>query len=254
MALHETIADGIATVVMAKPPGNALDIADGYAMADLLDGYRRNPDVRAVVLCAEGQGFCAGVDIKEMQSLPGNEGSLEANRSCFEAVRAGYECAVPVVAAVQGHCLGSGIGLAGNAEVVIAAADAVVGLPEGDNGARGAATLLRRLVPAQRARLMLYSCETATAAELLAYGSVLDIVPAAELLARATEVAAVIAGKDAATIRAAKASLNGIDPIDVRRSYRYEQGFTYELNLRGIGDTAREAFLQGERGGEAPSA
>jgi enoyl-CoA hydratase len=73
-------------------------------------------------------------------------------------------------------------------------------------------------------------------------------------MARATEVAAVIAGKDAATIRAAKASLNGIDPIDVRRSYRYEQGFTYELNLRGIGDTAREAFLQGERGGEAPSA
>jgi enoyl-CoA hydratase len=111
-----------------------------------------------------------------------------------------------------------------------------------------------RLVPAQRARWMLYSCETATAAELLAYGSVLDVVPAAELMARATEVAAVIAGKDAATIRAAKASLNGIDPIDVRRSYRYEQGFTYELNLRGIGDTAREAFLQGERGGEAPSA
>ena len=66
--------------------------------------------------------------------------------------------------------------------------------------------------------------------------------------------ATVIAGKDAATIRAAKASLNGIDPIDVRRSYRYEQGFTYELNLRGIGDTAREAFLRGERGGEAPSA
>lgn len=254
MALHETIADGIATVVMAKPPVNALDIADGYAMADLLDGYRRNPDVRAVVLCAEGQGFCAGVDIKEMQSLPGNEGILEANRSCFEAFRAVYECAVPVVAAVQGHCLGSGIGLAGNADVVIAATDAVFGLPEVDNGALGAATHLTRLVPAQRARWMLYSCETATAAELLAYGSVLDIVPAAELLARATEVAAVIAGKDAATIRAAKASLNGIDPIDVRRSYRYEQGFTYELNLRGIGDTAREAFLQGERGGEAPSA
>ena len=158
MTLHETIADGIATVVMAKPPVNALDIADGYAMADLLDGYRRNPDVRAVVLCAEGQGFCAGVDIKEMQSLPGNEGILEANRSCFEAFRAVYECVVPVVAAVQGHCLGSGIGLAGNADVVIAAADAVFGLPEVDNGALGAATHLMRLVPAQRARWMLYSC------------------------------------------------------------------------------------------------
>jgi enoyl-CoA hydratase len=101
---------------------------------------------------------------------------------------------------------------------------------------------------------MLYSCETATAAELLAYGSVLDVVPAADLPARATEAATAIAAKDAATIRAAKASLNGIDPIDVQRSYRYEQGFTYELNLRGIGDTAREAFLRGGRSGQAPSA
>ncbi|MBC8364547.1 MAG: enoyl-CoA hydratase family protein [Actinobacteria bacterium] len=239
---------------MSKPPVNALDIADGYALADLLDGYRRNPDVRVVLLCAEGRGFCAGVDIREMQSLPGNDGILEANRSCFEAFRAVYECAVPVVAAVNGHCLGSGIGLAGNADVVIADDEAEFGLPEVDNGALGAATHLMRLVPAQRARWMLYSCETATAAELLSYGSVIDVVPAAELRARATEAAAAIAAKDTATIRAAKASLNGIDPVDVLRSYRYEQGFTYELNLRGIGDTARDAFLQGDRGGGAPSA
>tara|TARA_B100000959_G_scaffold146010_1_gene153326 strand:- start:4046 stop:4810 length:765 start_codon:yes stop_codon:yes gene_type:complete len=252
--LSETIAGGVATVEMSKPPVNALDIADGYALADMLDGYRRNPDVRVVLLCAEGRGFCAGVDIKEMQSLPDNEGILEANRSCFEAFRAVYECAVPVVAAVNGHCLGSGIGLVGNADVVIADDDAEFGLPEVDNGALGAATHLMRLVPAQRARWMLYSCETAMAAELLAYGSVLDVVPAAELRTRATEAAILIATKDAATIRAAKASLNGIDPIDVRRSYRYEQGFTYELNLRGIGDTARDAFLRGDRGGEAPSA
>ncbi|HJL77603.1 MAG TPA: enoyl-CoA hydratase family protein, partial [Acidimicrobiales bacterium] len=252
--LSETLAGGVAPGEVSKPPVNALDIARGYALAHMLDGYRRNPDVRVVLLCAEGRGFCAGVDIKEMQSLPDNEGILEANRSCFEAFRAVYECAVPVVAAVNGHCLGSGIGLVGNADVVIADDDAEFGLPEVDNGALGAATHLMRLVPAQRARWMLYSCETAMAAELLAYGSVLDVVPAVELRTRATEAAILIATKDAATIRAAKASLNGIDPIDVRRSYRYEQGFTYELNLRGIGDTARDAFLRGDRGGEAPSA
>ena len=53
-------------------------------------------------------------------------------------------------------------------------------------------------------------------------------------------------------IRAAKLSLNGIDPVDVHRSYRYEQGFTFELNLLGAGDEAREAFVaDSEEGSDA---
>ncbi|MED5439656.1 MAG: enoyl-CoA hydratase-related protein, partial [Actinomycetota bacterium] len=74
MALHETIADGVATVVMDNPPVNALGIADTYALADLFDGYGNRTDVRSVILTAKGHGFCAGVDIKEIQALPGNEG------------------------------------------------------------------------------------------------------------------------------------------------------------------------------------
>jgi enoyl-CoA hydratase len=46
-------------------------------------------------------------------------------------------------------------------------------------------------------------------------------------------------------IRAAKECLNGIDPVDVKRSYRFEQGFTFELNLSGIADEARDAFVEG---------
>ncbi|TMK51386.1 MAG: enoyl-CoA hydratase, partial [Actinobacteria bacterium] len=42
----------------------------------------------------------------------------------------------------------------------------------------------------------------------------------------------------------AKESLNGIDPVDVKRSYRFEQGFTYELNLSGVSDEARQAFIE----------
>ena len=247
MPLHESIDDGTATIVMDNPPVNAMGISDTFALATLLDGYRNRPEVRVVVLAAEGRGFCAGVDIVEIQSLPGNEGILEANRSCFEAFRAVYECAVPVVVAVNGFCLGTGIGLAGNADVVLAVEGAGFGLPEVDNGALGAATHLMRLVPAHRARWMLYSCEPATAEELHAYGSVLRVVPEGELRQVALEVAGVIAAKDPAVVRAAKASLNGIDPVDVRRSYRFEQGFTFELNLMGSGDAAREAFLRGDR-------
>ena len=247
MPITETIDEGVATLVMAKPPVNALDIADAYELADRLDGYRRNPEVRVVLLCAEGRGFCAGVDIKEMQALDDHQGILEANRSCYEAFRAVYECAVPVVAAVNGYCLGSGVGLAGNADVIVAAEGVGFGLPEVDNGALGAATHLMRLVPAHRARWMLYSCEPATAEELHGYGSILRVVPSDGLMDAAAEVARVLADKQPEVLRAAKASMNGIDPVDVRRSYRYEQGFTFELNLLGRGDEARSAFLRGER-------
>lgn len=250
MALHETVTDGVATITMDNPPVNALGIADTYGLAALLDGYGKRNDVRAVVLTAEGRGFCAGVDIKEIQAMDtdgGHLGLVEANRSCAEAFRAVYECAIPVVAAVNGFCLGTGIGLVGNADVIVAVKGVGFGLPEVDNGALGAATHLMRLVPAHRARWMLYSCEPASAEELHGYGSVLRVVPADDLAASAAEVAATIASKDGSVIRAAKASMNGIDPMDVRTSYRFEQGFTFELNLLGRGDEARAAFLRGER-------
>src|SRR5688500_6267742 len=102
MAIHETISDnGIAALVMGNPKVNARNIGDAYRLTDLLDGYKRKPEVRVVILTATGRGFSAGVDIKEMQKLPGNEGILLANDSCWELFRAVYECAVPVVAAVN---------------------------------------------------------------------------------------------------------------------------------------------------------
>jgi enoyl-CoA hydratase len=72
---------------------------------------------------------------------------------------------------------------------------------------------------------------------------VLEVVPADQLRAAARAVAAEIASKDGEILRLAKQSLNGIDLVDLRRSYRYEQGFTFELNLTGISDRARQAFV-----------
>ena len=135
------------------------------------------------ILAAEGRGFCAGVDIKEMQRVPGHAALLGANRGCFAAFAAVYDCPVPVIAAVHGFCLGGGVGLAGNADIVIAADDATFGLPEVDRGALGAATHLSRLVPQQLMRTMVYTCRTVTAAQLLDFGTVLDVVPPAALRA-----------------------------------------------------------------------
>ncbi|HAB57937.1 MAG: enoyl-CoA hydratase [Acidimicrobiaceae bacterium] len=247
MTIHQSVtAEGVLELVMDNPKVNALPIADTQALAELLNGVKHRSEITAVILTATGRGFCAGVDIKEMQSMPGHEGILGVNRACAEAFRAVYECAVPVVCAVNDFCLGTGIGLAGSADIVLAAEGVKLGLPEVDNGALGAATHLGRLVPEKHLRWMLYSCEPVSVEQLQEWGTVLDVVPAGELMDRAREIAGVIASKSAPVIRAAKASLLGIDHAPMN-SYRFEQGFTYELNLQGHGDEARDAFLRGER-------
>ena len=248
MGISHTVTDGVAELVMDNPPVNALTVAGWYELADHLIALGRDRAVRVVVLRAEGRGFNAGVDIKEMQATEGFDALIGANRGCYAAFAAVYECEVPVIAAVHGYCLGGGIGLVGNADVVVASDDATFGLPEVDRGALGAATHLARLVPQHKMRAMVYTAATATAAELHHFGSVLEVVPRAELRETALGVARQIAAKSSVVIRAAKESLNGIDPVDVKRSYRFEQGFTFELNLSGVADEARDAFV---RTGEA---
>jgi len=251
--------------VIDFPPVNALPARGWADLARVVTEAGQDPGTRAVILAAEGRGFCAGVDIKEMartqpartqpartqpagtQPARGHDALVAASRGCFAAFAAVYECEVPVIAAVHGFCLGGGVGLAGNADIVIAAADATFGLPEVDRGALGAATHLARLVPQHLLRAMVYTCARVTAGQLLEFGSVLRVVPPGELRDAARAVAAQIAAKNPAVIRLAKQSLNGIDPVDVRRSYRYEQGFTYELTLTGPGDQARQAFADGAR-------
>jgi enoyl-CoA hydratase len=245
MGIELHASGAVAEVVIDYPPVNALPVQGWLDLAEAVTSAGADPGVRAVVLAATGRGFCAGVDIKEMQRTPGHEALVGASRGCAAAFAAVYDCAVPVIAAVQGFCLGGGVGLAGNADIVVAAQDATFGLPEVDRGALGAATHLSRLVPQQLMRAMVYTCRTVPARQLLAFGTVLDVVPAAELRAAALAVAGQVAAKNPEIIALAKQSLNGIDPVDVKRSYRYEQGFTFELNLTGVSDAARQAFLDG---------
>jgi len=244
LGISHTIDEaGIAEVVMDNPPVNALTVAGWFELADTITALGDDPNVRVVVLRAEGRGFNAGVDIKEMQQTEGFDALIGANKGCFAAFAAVYDCKVPVIAAVNGYCLGGGVGLVGNADIVIASDDATFGLPEVDRGALGAATHLSRLVPQHRMRAMVFTAATITAAELHDFGSVLQVVPRDDLRAAALEIAAKIAEKSPTVIRAAKESLNGIDPWDVKRSYRYEQGFTFELNLSGVADEHRDAFV-----------
>jgi enoyl-CoA hydratase len=243
--------DGIRVVTCDYPPVNALPVQGWFDLAAALDEAGADPGTRVVVLRAEGKGFNAGVDIKEMQRTDGFEALIGANRGCYAAFKAVYECAVPVVAAVQGFCVGGGVGLVGNADCIVASDDAYVGIPEVDRGALGAATHLARLVPPHLMRTLYFTGRTIPAADLVQHGSVLEVVPRDRLDEAALAVAAEIARKDTRVIRMAKEALNGIDPVDVNRSYRFEQGFTMELNLSGVSDELRDDFAGTNKSGKA---
>lgn len=234
---------GVAVVTVNAPPVNALTVQGWFDLADAVTTAGRDPECHVVVLRAQGRGFNAGVDIKEIQQDTAYEKLIGANRGCAAAFSAVYDCEVPVIAEVHGFCLGGGIGLVGNADIVVASDDATFGLPEVDRGALGAATHLARLVPQHMMRTLYYTASTIGAQQLHHYGSVYQVVSQEELDDTALALARDIAAKDTQVIRAAKQAINGIDPQPVHRSYRYEQGFTFELNLAGISDSARQDFL-----------
>ena len=244
--IRSEVRDHVAEVVIDNPPVNALPVKGWFELADHIRAHGRDPEVRALIVAAnpELRAFQAGVDIKELAADPTKQSLIEVNRGCWETFAAVYDCEVPVIAAVHGYCLGGGVGLVGNADIIVASSDATFGLPEVDRGALGVATHLARLVPYHKMRAMFLTGATITAAELEAFGTVERVVPRAQLLDTARELAQVIASKSPLVIRRAKESLNAIDPIDVKRSYRTEQGFTFEVSLWGDSDELRQAFAE----------
>lgn len=238
----------IRVVTVDAPPVNALTVQGWFDVAEAVTAAGRDPECHVVILRAEGRGFNAGVDIKEVEAAraagTGYAALIGANHGCAAAFSAVYDCPVPVIAAVNGFCLGGGIGLVGNADVIVASDDATFGLPEVDRGALGAATHLARMVPQHLMRTLYYTASTITAQQLEHHGSVYRVVPREQLLEAALEVARQIAVKDTRVIRKAKEAINGIDLQNVHRSYRFEQGFTFELNLAGVSDEARQDFIK----------
>ena len=244
MGFQVTTTDGICHLVMDHPPVNALTVAGWFELADLLTAAGRDPEVGVAILSAAGKGFNAGVDIKEMQNTEGFDALIGANRGCAAAFGAIYDCEVPVICVVHDFVLGGGIGLMGNSDIIVAAEGTTIGLPEVKQGALGAATHLARLVPPHRMRQMVYTAEPIDVSMLHAWGSVAEVVPRDEVIPTAERIARSITQHSRLVIRAAKESLNAIDPVDVQRSYRMEQGFTFELNLSGVSDEARDAFVE----------
>ena len=242
MSVRFSVEEGIAEVMLDHPPVNALDSTGWGKLAETIVSLGSDERVRVIVLGAEGRGFCAGVDVKELAK----DSSLitKVNKGCYDAFAAIHDCPVPVIAACHGFVLGGGIGLVGSCDLIVSSDDASFGLPEIDRGALGAASHLMRMFPVQKVRRMLFTGEPISAQEAYRLGALEAVVTRDEVMPRAREIARTIAAKSPKAMRLAKESLNGIELLDVKRSYRFEQGFTLELYTSPDSQEARDAFVE----------
>ncbi len=237
-----TVTDGIAELVFDNPPVNAFDTQAQFAISAEIEALGRRADVRVIIIAAEGRGFCAGIDIKEVAA----DGSkiVDANRGNYDTFAAIHLNPRPVIVAVHGYVLGGGVGIAGSADILVAADDAYFGVPEIDRGGMGMGAHLQRMFPVHKVRHMYFTGQPVDAAEAYRLGAVERVVSRDRLRETAREMARTIAAKSPAMIDIAKRSLTGVEDGSLEDKYRWEQGFTFEAYLLGDSLEARTAFVE----------
>jgi enoyl-CoA hydratase len=240
-AFTTQIEDGIAEIVISKPPVNALDSAEWRELAELVNSIGKNQAARVLIIRSEGRGFCAGVDIKELDQHP--ERIVSVNAGNYETFKAVHLCPIPVIVALHGYVLGGGIGITGAADIVVASECTTFALPEVDRGAMGGGAHLQRLFPVQKVRYLFFTGETISVQDADKYGFIERIVAKDKLRENAIEIATQIAAKSSDMIRIAKESLNGIEDGDLEAKYRWEQGFTLQAYTSPDSAETRRAFV-----------
>lgn len=222
--------DGILTVVLARPPANAVD-RDMYIEIHSLfsNPDQVGPGVKAIVLAGAGRHFCAGNDLDEFASMtPGNGTErMWRVRQAFFAIQ---DCPVPVIGAVHGAALGTGLAIAASCDFVVAARDARLGLPELTVGVMGGARHLARIAPQPLVRRMFFTGTPMAAEEMAAAGASLIICNPEELMEVATSYAVRVASFSPTATRLAKQILNRIEFMDIRSGYEFEQRYTVEMS------------------------
>lgn len=239
----------VAVVILDRPPVNAVDRP---TMAELTAAFRAidaDRDVRVAVLTAAGdRAFMAGADLRsldgERAEPPPPATVLDPGHIARDLMAAIVHCGVPVIAAVNGPAIGSGVAFAACCDVIVAAEGATFGCTEINVGLLGASAHLSTLVGRHKARELFFSGELVTAEELQRYGSVRAVVPRAQLLEEALAFAEVLAAKSPIALRLAKASMNHVEGLPLLEAYRIEQ--TYTARLAGFEDAeeARRAYVE----------
>jgi enoyl-CoA hydratase len=223
--------DGVALVTIDRPAAlNALSFALLDELADALEALDRDGRTRAVVLTGAGErAFAAGADIVELADQTPER--LRAERR-FEVWDRIWAIGVPLVAAVRGFALGGGCELAMSCDLIVASDDARFGQPEISIGVMpgaGGTQRLTRAVGLARAMEMILTARTMRADEALVAGLVTRVVPAAETLDSALELAASVASMPPLAARAAKRSVLAAAELPLAAGLRAEREAFFDL-------------------------
>ena len=225
------IADRVATLTINRPDKlNALNEATRSRLVDLFADLASNDDVRVAVITGAGEkAFIAGADIGEFAGrTPVQQFDVMRGRNAFQAAD---NFPKPLIAAINGFCLGGGCELAMACDIRIASERAKLGQPEINLGllpGGGGTQRLPRLVGLGQAYKLIYSGQLIPASEALRIGLVDEVVPPDELGTRANELASTIAAKSPVALRLIKEA--------VRASVRspLDEGLRHEITLFGL--------------------
>ena len=198
------VRDFVATITIDRPHvRNAIDLPTAMALERAIDEAEQSDDVRVIVLAATGQVFSAGMDLKALTAT--GDRPITQRRGAFGI--AALPPAKPTVAAVQGKALGGGLEIALTADVIVASEDAEFGLPEVKRGliaAAGGVLRLPRRIPRNVALEMIMTGTPISARRAHELGLVNRVVPPADVLDVAHEVAREIALNAPLAVRMSK--------------------------------------------------
>jgi enoyl-CoA hydratase/carnithine racemase len=214
--------DGVAVVTLTHPPLNIYDLQMRDELIEAFAAVSEHPDVRAMVLAADGPHFSAGADLREFGSA-GAVMAARANRWARDPWTPLWELPVPSVAALHGHCLGAGLEMSLLCDVRVAATGANLGLPEVKLGmlpSAGGTQSLARTIGASAAAPVVMLAGNLAAAEALRVGIVDVVIDDAD--AEALRIARSMAAHDRAALVAARRALRAAADLPLEEGLRRE--------------------------------
>lgn len=236
--------DAIAIVTLDNPPVNAISFAAYDEIRQAFHQLAEDDDLRAIVLTGAGDRvFCGGNDVRDFVELD-YEGATEALAGVRISYNAIIDCPIPIVAAINGAAVGTGLVLPTLCDIRLASSEAVFALPEIDVGVLGGGKHLMRVATLGMTRLMMYTGRRIGALEAQRIGMVDEIHPPERLLEAAIELAREIASKSPAAIRLAKLGLTRVETMGMKEAYEYECTLTAEVRRTPEAREAAMAFLE----------
>ncbi|MDI2030500.1 enoyl-CoA hydratase-related protein [Saccharopolyspora sp. TS4A08] len=215
------IHGGVLTVTLDRPKANAIDVATSQALHAAFDLLRREDSLRVAVLTGAGDRFfSAGWDLKA--AAQGEDIDADHGPTGFAGLTEFFTLDKPVIAAVNGLALGGGFELALAADLVVAAEHAEFALPEVNLGMvadSGGVLRLPKRLPAAIASDLLLTGRRMTASEAQRWGLINRVVPAADLVDRATEMADRICAAAPLATAAVKEIIRRTESLDVESGY-----------------------------------